>query len=226
VASCEALLVPCATAACVCLSRQARLAKCATGEAFLLQGGDCAESFEQFSANRIRDTFRVLLQMSVVMMFGGGVPVVKVGRMAGQFAKPRSADLETVDGVSLPSYRGDIINGPEFNAAARVPDPQRLVRAYNQSAATLNLLRGFSTGGYAGAPACPAELLPSVCLPACLPACLPRRSSTEPWRRVVPRFAAAPLLFICPSAHTSVRPTGLSEGRHPTLVCRRSMQCP
>ena len=91
-----------------------------------------------------------MLQMSVVMMFGGGVPVVKVGRMAGQFAKPRSSGMETIDGVSLPSYRGDIINGPEFNEKARVPDPNRLVKAYNQSAATLNLLRGFSTGGYAG----------------------------------------------------------------------------
>ena len=114
------------------------------------QGGDCAEAFTQFSANRIRDLFRLILQMSVVMMFGGGVPVVKLGRLAGQFAKPRSADKETKDGVELPSYRGDIINGPEFNADARVPDPWRLVRAYNQSAATLNLLRGFATGGYAG----------------------------------------------------------------------------
>lgn len=109
-----------------------------------------AESFSQFSADRIRDAFRVMLQMSVVMMFGGGVPVVKVGRMAGQFAKPRSSGTETIDGVSLPSYRGDIINGPEFTEKARVPDPARLVKAYNQSAATLNLLRGFSTGGYAG----------------------------------------------------------------------------
>jgi len=109
-------------------------------------GGDCAESFGDFSANRIRDTFRVLLQMAVVAMFGGGVPVVKVGRMAGQFAKPRSADLEKqADGSMLPSYRGDIINGPEATEAARVPDPWRLVRAYNQSAATLNLLRGFAT---------------------------------------------------------------------------------
>lgn len=114
------------------------------------QGGDCAEAFTQFSANRIRDLFRLLLQMSVVMMFGGGVPVVKMGRLAGQFAKPRSSDLEKKDGVELPSYRGDIINGPEFNETARVPDPWRLVRAYNQSAATLNLLRGFATGGYAG----------------------------------------------------------------------------
>jgi len=129
---------------------QARLAQCAAGEAFMLQGGDCAESFEAFETNRIRDAFRVLLQMSVVMMYGGGVPVVKIGRMAGQFAKPRSADLETVNGEKLPSYRGDIINGPEFTPDARVPDPQRLVQAYNQSAATLNLLRAFCTGGYAG----------------------------------------------------------------------------
>eukprot|EP00879_Flechtneria_rotunda_P028188 GHRR01030273.1.p1 GENE.GHRR01030273.1~~GHRR01030273.1.p1 ORF type:complete len:299 (+),score=69.36 GHRR01030273.1:318-1214(+) len=133
-----------------CRNLQERLAKAAVGEAFILQGGDCAEAFTQFTANRIRDTYRVLLQMSVVMMFGGGVPVIKLGRMAGQFAKPRTADLEEKDGKSLPSYRGDIINGPEFTAEARVPDPWRLVRAYNQSAATLNLLRGFSTGGYAG----------------------------------------------------------------------------
>eukprot|EP00878_Enallax_costatus_P000487 GHUV01000579.1.p1 GENE.GHUV01000579.1~~GHUV01000579.1.p1 ORF type:complete len:522 (+),score=111.81 GHUV01000579.1:31-1566(+) len=133
-----------------CRNLQERLAKAAVGEAFILQGGDCAEAFTQFSANRIRDTYRVLLQMSVVMMFGGGVPIVKLGRMAGQFAKPRSADMEDKDNQSLPSYRGDIINGPDFTADARIPDPWRLVRAYNQSAATLNLLRGFSTGGYAG----------------------------------------------------------------------------
>lgn len=133
-----------------CRTLQNRLAKAAFGEAFMLFGGDCAEAFSQFSANRIRDTYRVLLQMSVIMMFGGGVPVVKLGRIAGQFAKPRSANTETKDGVELPAYRGDIINGPEFTSAARVPDPWRLVQAYNQSAATLNLLRGFSTGGYAG----------------------------------------------------------------------------
>ena len=133
-----------------CRTLQERLAKAAVGEAFILQGGDCAEAFTQFSANRIRDTYRVLLQMSVIMMFGGGVPVIKLGRMAGQFAKPRSANMEDKGGVSLPSYRGDIINGPEFTSEARVPDPWRLVRAYNQSASTLNLLRGFSTGGYAG----------------------------------------------------------------------------
>ncbi|EIE21053.1 3-deoxy-D-arabino-heptulosonate 7-phosphate synthetase [Coccomyxa subellipsoidea C-169] len=133
-----------------CRNLQTRLAKCATGEAFLMQGGDCAESFAQFSANNIRDSFRVQLQMALVAMFGGGVPVVKVGRMAGQFAKPRSADTETFDGTELPSYRGDIINGPAFTSEARVPDPMRLVQAYNQAAATLNLLRGFATGGYAG----------------------------------------------------------------------------
>jgi 3-deoxy-7-phosphoheptulonate synthase len=133
-----------------CRNLQARLAKCATGESFWLQGGDCAESFSQFSANRIRDSFRVLLQMAVVMMFGGGVPVVKVGRMAGQFAKPRSSGMEKVGDEELPSYRGDIINGSEFTSEARIPDPFRMLRAYNQSAATLNLLRGFSTGGYAG----------------------------------------------------------------------------
>lgn len=133
-----------------CRTLQQRLAKASTGDAFVLFGGDCAEAFSQFSANRIRDLYRLLLQMAVVTSFGGGVPVVKLGRIAGQFAKPRSADTETINGVTLPSYRGDIINGPEFNADARVPDPWRLVRAYNQSAATLNLLRGFSYGGYAG----------------------------------------------------------------------------
>ncbi|KAK9811678.1 hypothetical protein WJX72_008213 [[Myrmecia] bisecta] len=132
-----------------CRKLQARLAKAATGEAFILQGGDCAESFTQFSADRIRDAFRVLLQMSVVMMFGGGVPVVKIGRMAGQFAKPRTANTETIDDVELPAYRGDIINGAEFVEDARVPDPERLVEAYNQSASTLNLLRAFADGGYA-----------------------------------------------------------------------------
>lgn len=132
-----------------CRTLQERLALCAKGEAFMLQGGDCAESFTQFSANGIRDLFRVILQMSVVMTFGGGVPVVKIGRIAGQFAKPRSADMEKLGEKELPSYRGDIINGPEFTAEARVPDPWRLVRAYNQSAASLNLLRGFASGGYA-----------------------------------------------------------------------------
>ena len=125
------------------------LGEVAEGRSFLLQGGDCAESFAEFSANNIRDTFRVLLQMAVVLTFGAALPVVKVGRMAGQFAKPRSAPMETIGGVELPSYRGDNINGIEFTAAARVPDPERLVQAYNQSAATLNLLRAFAQGGYA-----------------------------------------------------------------------------
>ncbi|KAH9299686.1 hypothetical protein KI387_031368, partial [Taxus chinensis] len=126
-----------------------RLGEAALGNAFLLQGGDCAESFKEFNANNIRDTFRLLLQMAVVLMFGSQMPVVKVGRMAGQFAKPRSDDFEVVDGVKLPSYRGDNINGDTFNIQDREPDPQRMVRAYSQAAATLNLLRAFATGGYA-----------------------------------------------------------------------------
>lgn len=125
------------------------LGQVAEGKAFLLQGGDCAESFAEFSANNIRDTFRVLLQMAVVLTFGAALPVVKVGRMAGQFAKPRSAATEVIDGVELPSYRGDIINGIEFTPEARIPDPERLVQSYNQSAATLNLLRAFAQGGFA-----------------------------------------------------------------------------
>ena len=128
---------------------KAQLAKAARGDAFLLQGGDCAESFAQFSADAIRDTFKVMLQMAVVLTYGAKVPVVKVGRMAGQFAKPRSAPTETVDGVELPSYRGDIINELDFTANARIPDPQKMLQAYTQAAATLNLLRAFSTGGYA-----------------------------------------------------------------------------
>ena len=128
---------------------KSHLAKVSRGEAFLLQGGDCAESFAQFSADQIRDTFKVRLQMAMVLTFGAKVPVVKVGRMAGQFAKPRSAPTEVVNGVELPSYRGDIINGFDFNAEARVPDPARMLQAYTQSAATLNLLRAFSTGGFA-----------------------------------------------------------------------------
>ncbi|SHH17565.1 class II 3-deoxy-7-phosphoheptulonate synthase [Marivita hallyeonensis] len=119
------------------------------GEAFLLQGGDCAEAFDQFSANAIRDTFKVMLQMAMVLTFGAKVPVVKVGRMAGQFAKPRSAPTEVVDGVELPSYRGDIINELAFTPEARIPDPAKMLQAYTQAAATLNLLRAFSTGGYA-----------------------------------------------------------------------------
>ncbi|KAB1210194.1 Phospho-2-dehydro-3-deoxyheptonate aldolase 1, chloroplastic [Morella rubra] len=126
-----------------------KLAEAAMGNAFLLQGGDCAESFKEFSANNIRDTFRVLLQMGAVLMFGGQVPVIRVGRMAGQFAKPRSDPFEERDGVKLPSYKGDNINGDDFTEKSRIPDPQRLIRAYCQSAATLNLLRAFATGGYA-----------------------------------------------------------------------------
>ena len=125
------------------------LARVAEGKAFLLQGGDCAESFAEFHPNNIRDTFRVILQMAVVLTFAGKLPVVKVGRMAGQFAKPRSADLEEIGGVSLPSYRGDIINDIAFEAAGREPDPRRMVKAYSQAAATLNLLRAFAGGGYA-----------------------------------------------------------------------------
>jgi len=126
-----------------------KLAKVSQGEAFLLQGGDCAESFAEFHPNNIRDTFRVLLQMAVVLTFGAAMPVVKVGRMAGQFAKPRSEDTETVGGVTLPSYRGDMVNGQDFTPEQRTPDPERLVQAYNQSAATLNLLRAFAQGGFA-----------------------------------------------------------------------------
>jgi 3-deoxy-7-phosphoheptulonate synthase len=125
------------------------LAEAGEGRAFVLQGGDCAESFADFHANTIRDTFRVLLQMAVVLTFGGGLPVVKLGRMAGQFAKPRSSDTETVADQTLPSYRGDIINGADFTAEARIPDPSRMEFAYLQSAATLNLLRAFATGGFA-----------------------------------------------------------------------------
>ncbi len=128
---------------------KAQLARAAEGRAFVLQGGDCAESFADFTANIIRDTFRVLLQMSVVLTFGASLPVVKMGRMAGQFAKPRSSDTETQGGVTLPSYRGDIVNGPEFTAEARTPDPARIEFGYFQSASTLNLLRAFASGGYA-----------------------------------------------------------------------------
>ena len=125
------------------------LAKVATGEAFLIQGGDCAESFGEHSADNIRDFFRLFLQMAVVLTFAGSSPVVKVGRVAGQFAKPRSSDIEKQAGQELPSYRGDIINGIEFTEASRIPDPNRQLDAYRQSAATLNLLRAFATGGYA-----------------------------------------------------------------------------
>jgi len=128
---------------------KAELGKVSSGEAFLLQGGDCAESFAEFSANNIRDTFRVILQMAAVLTFASKMPVVKLGRMAGQFAKPRSSDIETKDGVSLPSYFGDNVNGIEFSPETRRNDPQRMIRAYSQAAATLNLLRAFAGGGYA-----------------------------------------------------------------------------
>ncbi|WP_435228864.1 class II 3-deoxy-7-phosphoheptulonate synthase [Pseudopelagicola sp. nBUS_20] len=130
-------------------SLKQKLGAASRGEAFLLQGGDCAESFEQFSADGIRDTFKVMLQMAMVLTYGAKVPVVKVGRMAGQFAKPRSAATETIDGVELPSYRGDIVNELDFTSIARTPDPNKMLKAYTQAAATLNLLRAFSTGGYA-----------------------------------------------------------------------------
>ena len=125
------------------------LARVAAGEAFLLHGGDCAESFAEHGANNIRDFFRVFLQMAVVMTFAAALPVVKIGRIAGQFAKPRTSPTEKRNGVELPVYRGDIINGTEFTAAARAPDPRRQLEAYRQSAATLNLLRAFAGGGYA-----------------------------------------------------------------------------
>jgi 3-deoxy-7-phosphoheptulonate synthase len=128
---------------------RSQLRDVAKGEAFLLQGGDCAESFAEFHVDTIRDTFKVMLQMAVVLTYGAALPVVKVGRMAGQFAKPRSQDMEERNGAYLPTYRGDIVNGIAFDAAARVPDPQRLIKAYNQSALTLNLLRAFSQGGMA-----------------------------------------------------------------------------
>ena len=128
---------------------QGRLAQVCEGNAFLLQGGDCAESFANFSANSIRDTFKVMLQMAIVLTFASGCPVVKVGRVAGQFAKPRSSDTETINGITLPSYRGDIINSPAFSAEARKADPARMLEAYHQSAATLNLLRAFARGGLA-----------------------------------------------------------------------------
>ncbi len=126
-----------------------RLGDVAKGRAFLMQGGDCAESFREFHPDNLRDMFRVMMQMAVVLTYGGGKPVVKVGRIAGQFAKPRSSPTETRDGLTLPSYRGDNINGMEFSQQARTPDPERLLKAYGQAAATLNLLRAFSTGGYA-----------------------------------------------------------------------------
>ncbi len=126
-----------------------QLARVSQGKGFLLQGGDCAESFADFNAPKIRDTFKVILQMAIVLTFAGSCPVTKVARMAGQYAKPRSSDLETLDGLSLPSYRGDIINAADFTEAARQPDPQRMIQAYHHSAATLNLLRAFAQGGLA-----------------------------------------------------------------------------
>ena len=124
------------------------LSKVVDRKAFLLQGGDCAESFDDFNADYIRDSFKVLLQMSVTLIAAGNCPVVKVGRMAGQFAKPRSSPKEEINGIELDSYKGDIINGMNFDEASRVPDPERMIRAYTQSAATLNLLRAFAKGGF------------------------------------------------------------------------------
>ena len=128
---------------------QEELAKASLGQGFLLMGGDCAEAFNEFSVNHIRDTFRVMLQMALILTFGGSMPIVKVGRMAGQFAKPRSEPDEVQNGVALPSYRGDIINGEEFTPEARIHNPDRMLDAYHQSAQTLNILRAFSKGGYA-----------------------------------------------------------------------------
>ncbi|OMO78485.1 DAHP synthetase, class II [Corchorus capsularis] len=130
-------------------SLEKKLGDAARGNAFLLQGGDCAESFQEFNAPNIRDTFMIILQMGVVLMFGAQMPIIKVGRMAGQFAKPRSDAMEEKDGVKLPSYRGDSINGDAFDEKCRVPNPHRMIKAYSQSAATLNLLRALATGGYA-----------------------------------------------------------------------------
>lgn len=128
---------------------KSELANATLGRSFLLQGGDCAESFSNFNANNIKDMFKLILQMAIVLTFAGGMPVVKIGRLAGQFAKPRSSDFEEFNGIKLPSYRGDIINGFEFNETARKPQPERMIEAYNQSASTLNLLRAFSRGGLA-----------------------------------------------------------------------------
>jgi 3-deoxy-7-phosphoheptulonate synthase len=130
-------------------SLKQKLGEVADGKAFLLQGGDCAESFTEFSADNIRDSFKVLLQMAVVLTFGASMPVVKVGRLAGQFAKPRSSPVEVIDGIELPSYRGDMVNAMGFTEAERIPDPKRLLRVYEQSASTLNLIRAFAQGGLA-----------------------------------------------------------------------------
>ena len=129
-------------------SLTADLAKVANGEAFLLQAGDCAESFDAFSADSIRDKLKVILQMAVVLMYSSGVPVVKVGRIAGQFAKPRSSGTEIIDGVELPSFRGHMVNDIDFTSEARIADPERLITAYQQSASTLNLVRAFTKGGF------------------------------------------------------------------------------
>jgi len=128
---------------------QESLAKATLGDGFVLMGGDCAESFDEFSVNNVRDTFRVILQMALTMTYGGGQPIVKIGRMAGQFAKPRSSTTETRDGITLPAYRGDNVNGEEFSVQARTPDPQHMIKAYHQCAQTLNILRAFAVGGYA-----------------------------------------------------------------------------
>lgn len=128
---------------------KAKLAAAGRGEAFLLQGGDCAESFSDFNSHTIKNLFKLMLQMNMVLMYSTGKPIVKVGRIAGQFAKPRSSDFEEINGVKLPSYRGDIINGVEFTEEARTPKPENMLRAYNQSAATLNLVRSFARGGMA-----------------------------------------------------------------------------
>lgn len=126
-----------------------QLARACSGQGFVLMGGDCAEAFDEFNVDHVRDTFRVILQMALVLTFGSAMPVIKIGRMAGQFAKPRSEPDEVRDGVSLPSYRGDIINAEEFTPEGRRHDPFKMVEAYHQSSQTLNILRAFSTGGYA-----------------------------------------------------------------------------
>ena len=130
-------------------SLQSALGRVAAGNAFLLQAGDCAESFDDFSADNIREKLRVILQMAIVLTYSMGVPVVKVGRMAGQFAKPRSADTERIGDIDIPSFRGHIVNDAAPTEAARIPDPERLVRAYHQSSSTLNLVRAFTKGGFA-----------------------------------------------------------------------------
>ena len=132
-----------------CDSLKEKVAAAAKGEAFWLQGGDCAETFAAASADSIRNRIKTILQMAAVLQYGSGLPVIKVGRMAGQYAKPRSKDTETRDGVTLPAYRGDAVNDLEFTEAARTPDPSRLVKVYNTSAATLNLVRAFTNGGFA-----------------------------------------------------------------------------